>query len=164
MQASLVFLISFLVSQVVSYEFFLTYRRIGRLEGNRNDLIFHCHVTGNYSSQDFSYWINKTEQVDILNGIPSKYAAVRVSEGAVFFNIQPQYEGTFYCGEMDGEKSNGVGPLIGMKFSQCVVQPIRNIKIFASPQLFLIHLKNLQLLCMATEQTQLWSVPSNWGL
>ena len=112
MQTSL-FLFSFLLSQVASHKFHLTYKRIGKLGGSRNNLIFICKATGNYSSsQNFSYWINETEQIDILNGIPYEDAAVRVTEGVAFY-MQPQYEGTLYCGEMNGEKSNGVGPLIG---------------------------------------------------
>ena len=54
-----------------------------------------------------------TEQIDILNGTAVKDAAVRVTESVVSFKLQPQYEGTFYCGEVDGEKSNGVGPMAG---------------------------------------------------
>ena len=102
-------LLTSILPQVVSYSFNLTY------QGRGNYLTFYCKSTGNYSSsQNFSFWINATEQIDILNGIPPEDAAVRVTEWVVYFNLQPQYEGIFYCGEMNGVKSNGIGPLIGM--------------------------------------------------
>ena len=116
MQAFL-FLIAFLVSQVAPYKFHLTYRK---LKGNHNDLILYCSSNSSLL-QNFSFWINETEQIDILNGIPPEDIAVRMTEGAVFFHLQPQYEGTFYCGEIDGEKSNGVGPIAGIIKTLAVV-------------------------------------------
>ena len=69
-----------------------------------------------------------------MNGIPPEDAAVRVTEGA-FFHLQPQHEGTFYCGEMDGEKRTFDSSYIAEMFIVASLYPVIPLL-----KLFLMHL------------------------
>ena len=50
-----------------------------------------------------------TEKIDIQ----SINSASKLYGNTVRFVLTPQHEGTFYCGERDGEKSEGLGPIAG---------------------------------------------------
>ncbi len=64
------------------------------------------------------FWINKTEKIDILSDLPTGNRAVRIAWNMISFQLQPQYEGTFYCGKNSTDKCAGVGPIAGMIASQ----------------------------------------------
>ena len=89
---------------IVGVPFNLTFTRIG------NNFTLTCETeNATTTPEGMHFWINETEQIDIaktLNG--------SVHEGNVIsFELVPQYEGTFFCGESDGEWSNGIGPFAG---------------------------------------------------
>ena len=89
--------------------YLLTYRRL-----RDNELFLFCSVWGNHlAQQNISFWINETEKIDIVYGIHPDHAAVYATPNLVSFILHPQYEGIFYCGEIYGNRSNGVGPMAG---------------------------------------------------
>lgn len=106
-------LLASIASGVASNNYQLKY-----LRHRGNILILQCTALNYSSAENASFWINETERIDILNGLQVKDAAARISTedvmtNAVSFVLRPQYEGTFYCGEIDGESSNGLGPMAG---------------------------------------------------
>ena len=91
----------------------LTYNRV-----RGNELRLMCQVSntngGCSEEQNLSFWVNETgKRIDIVNGLPPEQAAVHIAPSVVYFALRPQYEGTFYCGEMDGRRSSGLGPMAG---------------------------------------------------
>ena len=95
---------------VSAVNFNLTYQRIGD-----NELILSC--SNHPEKQNLRFWINETEKIDIVNELPLEHAAVYMyvvqTVTVVSFVLRPKYEGTFYCGEKNGDRSNGVGPMAG---------------------------------------------------
>ena len=82
----------------------------------QNDIILHCKVTNtSMTANNVSFWINTAEKIDIqsIDSSPKLFGNV------IRFVLTPQYEGTFYCGERDGEKSEGLGPIAGIT-TQCI--------------------------------------------
>ena len=98
-------LLLLLASKSVSaVSFLLTHDR----DGNMFNLT--CHVkNGSITSDAVQFWINETEKIDILTINPSVLRQVNT----VSFELLPRYEGEFYCGEIDGEHSDGLGPFVG---------------------------------------------------
>lgn len=87
-----------------------------------NNLYFTCHVQNGSSSvqeDNLTFWINETDKTYILN--LSTRASVKFN--VIAFYLRPQYEGTFYCGEVEGQSSNGLGPFAGKSYLcfQCAV-------------------------------------------
>ena len=84
--------------------FNLTHERI------ENTFYLTCNVqNGSIDPTLVQFWINETEKIDIV----SKADRVSWRYNIIAFDLEPQYEGTFYCGEADGEHSNGLGPFAG---------------------------------------------------
>ena len=79
-----------------------------------NELILVCNSSSLDSNDNITFWINNTNKIDILHDLPAEYAAAKITMNMVSFQLQPQYEGTFYCGKnvMD-EKNIGAGPFAG---------------------------------------------------
>lgn len=91
-----------LVSGVI---FNLTHQR------DENTFYLTCGVlNGTIDPHNVTFWINETEKIDIL-----RLGAERVSwvYNIVAFKLEPQDEGTFFCGDVEGEESNGLGPFAG---------------------------------------------------
>lgn len=87
----------------------------------KNDLRLTCHVinASTAKKKDMHFWINKTDHIDIVHGIKSEDAAYRISHNVVSFKLQPKYEGTFYCGQVNGMfESAGIGPIAGTLMNQ----------------------------------------------
>ena len=106
MQAIVYFLLLSAIGVVSAVAYNLTYQRL-----RNNELFLTC--SNHSAKQNLSFWINETESIDIVNELPLEHAAVYVTPSVVSFVLRPQYEGTFYCGKMDGNRSNGVGPMAG---------------------------------------------------
>ena len=85
----------------------VTYNLTHHRAGNLFTLI--CTVNGSIDATQVQFWINETEKINITG------RAERVSwmYNIVAYKLEPQFEGTFYCGEIDGEQSNGLGPFAG---------------------------------------------------
>ena len=97
MLSLLLFLTPVLVSGVT---FRLTHERV------QNVFYLTCGIQNGPPPEDVQFWINETSRT----AIPKLYAQqVR----NVLFRLVPQLEGTFYCGEPDGTRSNGLGPFAG---------------------------------------------------
>ena len=76
-----------------------------RLENDRFYLT--CTVqNGSIAPELLQFWINDTD-LDITN------KSDRISSNIVAFDLEQRYEGTFYCGEIDGVHSDGLGPFAG---------------------------------------------------
>ena len=110
---SFLLVLALVLGGVLSNDFQLTYQRV-----RGNTLILQCTSPTNYTSTKYvSFWVNNTEVIDILHGLQPEDAALQITQGetenVISFVLRPQYEGTFYCGEIDGESSNGVGPMAG---------------------------------------------------
>ena len=74
---------------------------------HQNKITLLCNVSNtSITVNNVSFWINKTEKIDILS--------IKISDNRIRFVLTPQYEGTFYCGERDGESSKGLGPIAGI--------------------------------------------------
>lgn len=83
------------------------------IDREKNDLNLTCDAI-NASKTMCDFWINTTERIiDIVHGISSEDAAYVISNNTVSFKLQPKYEGTFYCGEINGNESAGIGPIAG---------------------------------------------------
>ena len=79
----------------------LTHERVG------NEFYLMCHIQNSSVSPEIvQFWINATEKIDILR----RAKRVSLKFNIISFLLVPQYEGMFYCGEIDGEQSNGLGP------------------------------------------------------
>ena len=74
----------------------------------QNKITLHCKNTS-MTTKNVSFWINTTDKIDIQN----INSASKLFSNTIQFVLTPQYEGTFYCGERDGEKSEGLGPIAG---------------------------------------------------
>ena len=101
------FLLSVLLISSVSGVFYnLTFER------ELNSFELKCHAETNVNVMP-TFWINETDRVYITadKSIGSRHSIIS-------YILEPQNEGTFYCGEADGEHSNGVGPFAGMMMSQ----------------------------------------------
>ena len=85
------------------------------LKRHMNELILECSVHGSDShNRNVTFWINETETIDIINDLVTDNAAVKIAWNVVSFQLQPQYEGTFFCGEnITGDKCAGIGPIAG---------------------------------------------------
>ncbi len=101
---SLLFVIQVLVSGV---SFNLTHEREG------NTLFLFCNVwNGTTDPNLLQFWINETNRTYLTR------EATRVSGQfnlTAFYELAPQGEGTFFCGETDddGVESNGLGAFTG---------------------------------------------------
>ena len=92
---------------VCGVTFELTHQRLG------NTFYLTCAVqNGSTVPGLMRFWLNNTG-MDIFDIFED---AVQVSSNIINFKLVPQYEGTFYCGEVDGVgKSNGLGPFAGKR-------------------------------------------------
>ena len=56
------------------------------------------------------YWINDTDSIinNRATGLPQEL------RNSINFKLEPRWEGTLYCGDPDGEHSNGLGPFAGI--------------------------------------------------
>lgn len=77
-----------------------------------NRLRLTCLENNMVPQQDFSFWLNDT--TTILDSDNFQYGSVTRNTAVV--DIIPMYEGTFFCGRIDGQNtdsSNGIGPVTG---------------------------------------------------
>lgn len=97
--------ILFLVPIVSGESFNLTYRR------DENKFYLTCDVQNDsIDVSQVNFWINQTERIDI--SIRSERIFLSYNN-IIVFELEPQYEGTFYCGTDSGGQSNGLGPFAG---------------------------------------------------
>ena len=103
-------IICILVQGICAEKYVLEYHRY------QNDIILHCKVANtSMTANNVSFWINTTAKIDIQ----SINSAYKLFCNTIRFVLTPQYEGTFYCGERDGESSEGLGPIAGIT-TQCI--------------------------------------------
>ena len=97
-------IICILVQGICAEKYVLEYFR------HKNNITLHCKVANTSTTEkNISFWINTTEKINIQ----SINSAYKLSGNRIRFVLTPQYEGTFYCGERDGESSEGLGPIVG---------------------------------------------------
>ena len=68
-----------------------------------NTFELKCHAAETNST---TFWINETDRRYITETAGSRHSVIS-------YKLERQNEGTFYCGEADGEHSNGQGPFTG---------------------------------------------------